>query len=245
MEQRHHFANKDPHSQSYGFSSSYIRMWELDHKEVWALKKWCFQIVGLEKTLKSPLDCKEIKPVNTKRNQLCIFIGGTDVEAEAPILWPPHSKTWFIGKDTDAGRDWREKEKGVAEDKAVRWHHWLDGHGSQQILGDSEGSKFWEMVKDRDVWPIAVHGLQRVGHSLVTEVSEVAQSCPTLCDLMDCSLPGSSLHGILQARVLEWGAIAFSRGSSRPRDWTRVSRIAGRRFTLWATRDWTPLLMQS
>ena len=106
----------------------------------------------------------------------------------------------------------------MTEDEMGGWHHWLDGHGSQQILGDSEGSKFWEMVKDRDVWPIAVHGLQRVGHSLVTEVSEVAQSCPTLCDLMDCSLPGSSLHGILQARVLEWGAIAFSRGSSRPRD---------------------------
>ena len=166
MEQRHHFANKDPYSQSYGFSSTHIRMWELDHKEVWALKKWCFQIVGLEKTLKSHLDCKEIKPVNTKRNQPWIFIGGTDVEAEAPILWPPDSKGWFIGKDT--GRDRREKEKRVAEDKMVRWHHWLNGHGSEQILGDSEGSKFWEIVKGADSgrwWKTGMSGLlQFMGH---------------------------------------------------------------------------------
>ena len=118
--QGHHFANEGLDSQSYGFSSSYIRMWELDHKEVWALKKWCFQIVGLEKTLKSPLDCKEIKPVNTKRNQLCIFIGGTDVEAEAPILWPHDRKSQLTGKDPDAGKDWRQKEKGVVEDEMVR-----------------------------------------------------------------------------------------------------------------------------
>ena len=95
MEQRHHFANIGPYSQSYGFSSSRVRMWELDHKEVWALKKWCFQIVGLEKTLKSPLDCKEIKPVNTKGNHSWIFIGRTDVEAETPILWPPNLKSWL------------------------------------------------------------------------------------------------------------------------------------------------------
>ena len=139
MEQRHHFANIGPYSQSYGFSSSRVRMWELDHKEVWALKKWCFQIVGLEKTLKSPLDCKEIKPVNTKGNHSWIFIGRTDVEAETPILWPPDSKSLFMGKDTDAGTEWRQKEKGAAEDEMVRWHHWLSGHESEQILGDSEG----------------------------------------------------------------------------------------------------------
>ena len=94
-------------SQSYGFSSSHVQMWELDHKEGWALKNWCFQNVVLEKTLVSPLDSKEIKPVNPKGNQPCIFIGRTDVEAEGPILWPPDEKSQLIGKDSDAGKDWR------------------------------------------------------------------------------------------------------------------------------------------
>ena len=114
--QRYHFANKGPYSESYGFSSSHVWMWELDYKESWALKNWCFQTVVLEKILESPLDCKEIKPVNPKGNQPWICIGRTDAEAEAPILWPTDGKSQLIGKDPDAGKDWRLKEKTVTED---------------------------------------------------------------------------------------------------------------------------------
>ena len=110
--QRHHFSDKCPYSQSYGFSSSHVEMWELDHKEGWAPKNWCFWTVVLEKTLESPLDWKEIKPVNPKGNQCWIFIGRTDAEAEAPIIWPPDGKSWLTGKDPDAGKDWRQ-EKGI------------------------------------------------------------------------------------------------------------------------------------
>ena len=109
-----------PYCQSYGFSSSHVQMWELDHKEGWAPKNWCFRTVVLEKTLKSPLDSK-IKPVNPKGNQPWIFIGRSD--AEAPILWPPDVRSWLIGKDPDAGKDWRQKEKGTTEDLMVEWHH--------------------------------------------------------------------------------------------------------------------------
>ena len=124
---RHYFANKGPYSQSYGFSSSHVWMWDLDHKESWVLKNWCFWTVVLEKTLESPLDCTEIKPVNPKGNQSWIFIGRTDAEAEVPILWPP-DKSWFTRKDPDTGKDWRQEEKGTTEDEMVGWHHWLDGH---------------------------------------------------------------------------------------------------------------------
>ena len=108
--QRHLFANKGPSSQGYGFSSSNVWIWELDHKEGWVPKNWCFQIVVLEKTLESHLDCKEIKAVNPKGNQPWIFIGRTDVEAETPILWPPDEKNWVIGKDPDSGKDWRQEK---------------------------------------------------------------------------------------------------------------------------------------
>ena len=123
--QRHHFAKKGPSSQSHGFPSSHIRMRELDYKEGWAPKNWYFRTVVLEKTLESPLDCKEIKSVNPKGNHSWIFIGRTDAEAEASILWPPDVKNWLIGKDPDAGRDWRQEEKGVQDDEVVGWHHWL------------------------------------------------------------------------------------------------------------------------
>ena len=103
--QRHYFANKGLSSQSYSFSSSHVWMWELDCKESWALKNWCFWTVVLEKTLESPLDCKEIQPINSKGDQSLIFIGRTDAEAEAPILWPLDVKNWIIGKDPDAGKD--------------------------------------------------------------------------------------------------------------------------------------------
>ena len=123
--QRHHFANKGPYSQSYGFSSSHVQMWELNHKEGWALKNWCFQIVVLEKTLESPWDCKEIKPVSPKGNQPWIFIGRT--YAEALILWPPDGKSRLIGKDPDTGKDWGQEEKRTTEDETVGWHLWLNG----------------------------------------------------------------------------------------------------------------------
>ena len=110
--QRHHFADKGLYSQSYGFSSSHVWMWELDHKEGWAPKNWCFRIVVLEKTLESPLDSKEIQPVHPKRCQSWIFIGRTDAEAETPRLWSPDVKNWLIGKDPDVRKDWRREEKG-------------------------------------------------------------------------------------------------------------------------------------
>ena len=129
LEQRHYFADKGPSGQSYGFSSSHVWMWQSDHKESWALKNWCFWTLVLEKTLQSPLDCKQIQSVHhPKGNQSWIFIGRTDVEAETPVLWPPDVKNWLIGKNPDAGKDWRHKEKGTTENEMVGWHHWLDGH---------------------------------------------------------------------------------------------------------------------
>ena len=117
----------------------YLLMWELDNTKSWAPKNWCFWTVVLEKTLESPLDCKEIKPVNHKGNESWIFIGRTDAETDAPILWPPDVKSWFTGKDPDAGKDWGQEEKGMTEDEMVGWHHWLNGHEFEQPLGDSEG----------------------------------------------------------------------------------------------------------
>ena len=122
-----YFANKVLYSQSYGFSSSHVWMWELDHKEGWAPNR-CFWTVVLEKTLESLLDCKETQPVNPKGNQPWIFIGKTDPETETLILWPPDTKSWLTGKDPDAGKDWRWEEKGSKKDEIFRWHHWLNGH---------------------------------------------------------------------------------------------------------------------
>ena len=137
--QRHYFSNKGPYSQSYGFSSNRVRMLELDGQEGWMPKNWCFWTVVLERTLESPLDCKEIKSVHPKGNQLWIFIGRTDAEAEAPILWLPDLKSQHIRKDPDAWKDWRQEEKGKTEDKMARWHHRLNGHEFEQALGDGEG----------------------------------------------------------------------------------------------------------
>ena len=118
--QKHHFADKGPSSQSYGFSRSRIHIWELDHNEGWATKNWCFRTVVLEQTLESLLDCKEIKLVNPKGNQSWIFFGRTDAKAETPKLWLPDVKSWLIRKDPDAGKDWGQKEKRVTEDEKVR-----------------------------------------------------------------------------------------------------------------------------
>ena len=144
--------DKDPYSQSYGFSSGHVWMWELDYKESWVPKNWCLWTVVLGKTHESPLDCKEIKPVNPKGTQLWILTGRTDAEAETPIIWPPHGKSWLIGKDPDGRKDWVQEEKGVTEDEMVGWHHWLNGH---------EMNKLWEIVKDREAWCAAIHGVAK------------------------------------------------------------------------------------
>ena len=150
--QRHYFANKGLSSQSYGFSSSHVWMWELDYKESWLPKNWCFWTVVLEKTLESPLDCKKIQPVHPKGGQSWVFIGRTDVEAETPVLWPPDAKTWLISKDPAVGKDWRQEGKGMTEDEMVGWHHWLNGHEFKQAPG---------VVKEQEAWRGAVHGVTK------------------------------------------------------------------------------------
>ena len=119
-------------------------MWELDYKESWAPKNWCFWTVVLEKTLESPLDCKEIKPVHPKVNQPWIFIGRTDAEAEIPIFWSPDAKNWLFGKAPYAGTDWRQEEKGTTEDGMVSWHHWFYGHEFEQTSGVGDGQQSLE-----------------------------------------------------------------------------------------------------
>ena len=137
--QRHYFANKGLSSQSYDFSSSYVWMWELNYKEKWAPKNLYFYTVVLEKTFESPLDSKEIQPVHPKGDQSWIFIGRTHTEEETPILWPPDAKNWLIGKDPDAGKDWRQEVKGMTEEEMVGWHHQLYGHEFEQALGVGNG----------------------------------------------------------------------------------------------------------
>ena len=125
---------------------------ELYYKENWAPENWCFWTVVLEKTLASPLDCKEIQPVHLKGDQSWVFIGRTDAKAEAPILWPLDLKSWLIGKDPDSGTDRRQEDKGTTEDEMVGWHHWIDGHGF---------GKLWDLVMDRKAWHTAVHGVTK------------------------------------------------------------------------------------
>ena len=138
--QTYHFVDKGPYRKSFGFSSSRVQIWELDLTEGGEPKNWCFRIMVLEKTLEGPLDSKEIKPVNPKGNQLWIFIGMTDAEVEGPMLWPPDAKIRLTGKDPDRwGRLWAEE--GATEDEMVGWHHWLNGHEFEQILGESEGQR--------------------------------------------------------------------------------------------------------
>ena len=164
--QRHYFVNKGLSSQGYGFSSGHVWMSELDYKENWVLKNWYFWTVELEKTLESPLDCKEIKPVDPKGNQSWIFIGRTDAEAETPILWPPDAKNQLIWKDPDAGKDWRREEKGKTEDEMVGWHHQLNGHEFEQALGIGNGQGGLACCSPWD---------GRVRHDWVTEHQQITK----------------------------------------------------------------------
>ena len=134
-------------------ASACVCMWELDYKENWAPKNWCFCTVVLEKTLESPLDCKEIQPIHPNGDQYWVFIGRTDVEAETPILRPPDTKSWLLWKDPDAGKDWGQKEKGTIEDEMVGWHHQLNGHGF--------GWTPWVGDMDREAWCAVVHGVTK------------------------------------------------------------------------------------
>ena len=151
-----------PPSQGYGFSSSHVWMWELDNKESWVLKNWCFWTVMLEKTLESPLDCKEIQPVHPKGDQSWVFIGTIDAEAETPILWLPDSKNWFIWKDPDAEKDWGQKEKGQQRIS------WMDGMTDSV---DMSLGKFQKLVMDREAWHAQFMGSQRVRHDWMTELN--------------------------------------------------------------------------
>ena len=148
--------------------SSHVWMWELGIKDSWALKNWCFWTVVLEKTLESPLDCKEIKPVHPKGNQSWIFIGKTDAEAETP-----NEKSWLIWKDPDAGRDWGQEEKGMTEVEMVGCHHWLDGHEFE----------LWELVMDREAWCAAVHGVTK-SQTRLSDWNELKKWKQAKCPLM-------------------------------------------------------------
>ena len=158
--QGHYFANKGPYTQMDGFSSNHVWMWELDHKEGWVPKNWWLQTVVLEKTIESPLDSKEIEPVNLKGNLPWLFIGRTS--AKALKLWPPDVKSWLIGKEPDAGKDWGQEEKGMTKDEMAGWHHQLNGHefGWTPGVGDGQGG-----LVCCDSWG------RRVGNDCVTELN--------------------------------------------------------------------------
>ena len=191
--QRYNFANKGPSSQGYGFSGSHVWMWELDYKESWVPKNWCFWPVALEKTLESPLDWKEIQPVHPKGNQFWIFIGRTDVEAETAILRPPAMKNWLVWKEPDAGKDWRWEEKGLTEDEMARWHHWHNGHEFELSLGVGDGqgglaccspwvSKSWPQLSN---W-IELNWTEQGYHGSHSKLSALTVFVASKCIILVC-----------------------------------------------------------
>ena len=177
------------------------------YKEGWVPKNWCFQIVVLEKTLESPLDCKEIRPVHPKGNQSWIFIGRIDADAETAILWPPDAKNWLIWKDPDAGKDWRQKEKGTTEDEMVGWHHWLNGHESEQTLGDGEGQRSLAGYSPRGHKELDT--IERLTHFHVHCHSTISSSvipfssCPQSFPASQSFQGGSYLHQVAKASILQ------------------------------------------
>ena len=162
QKQRHYFANKSPSSQGYGFSCGHVWIWDLDCEESWAPKNWCFWTVVFEKTLESPLDCKEIQPVHSKGDQSWVFLGGYDAKAETPVLWPPHAKSWLIGKDSDAGRDLGQLKRG---DRG--WDHWMASPTQWRWVWVNSGSLWWTGRPD----VLQSMGSQRVIHDWSTELN--------------------------------------------------------------------------
>ena len=163
-------------------------MWELDCEESWALKNWCFWTVVLEKTLESPLDCKEIQPIHSEGDQPWDFFGRNDAKVEAPVLWPPDAKSWLIGKDSDAGRDWGQEEKGMTEDEMAGLHHWLDGRESEWTLGVGDGQGGLVCC---DSWGRKESGTTEQLNWLSTETKSILYSCylvPKLCVACQASL---------------------------------------------------------
>ena len=216
--QRHYFAEKGSFSQSCGFSSSHVWMWELDHKEDWAPKNCCFWTVVLEKTLESPLHCKKIQTVHPKGYQSWMFIGSTDVEVESQLLWPPDAKNWLIGKDPDVGKDWRQNEKGTPEDEMVGWHHWLNGLEFELALevGDGQGglaccSPRGHKELDMTEW------LNWLMYRIFANVYMYV--CMYVC------------------MYVEWGAIAFSDKVNKEKEnlsWERKSRNTNGKIRSWS-----------
>ena len=177
-------------------------MWELDYKESWALKNWCFWTVVLEKTLESPLDCKEIQPVHPKGDRSWVFIGWTNAKAETPILWTPDTKSWLIGKDPDAGKDWGQEEKGMTQDEMVGWHHRLDGHGFGWTLGVGDGQgglaccDSWA-CKESDITELLNWTEQQQG-CLLSAFAEIASCATAAADLQ---------HLLREIQGGEWGTL--------------------------------------
>ena len=192
-------------------------MWELDYKESWPLKNSYFWTVVLEKTLESPLDFKEIQPVHPNGNQSWIFNGRTDTEAETPILWPPHAKSWLIWKDPDAGKDWGQEEKGTTEDEMAGWHHWLNGCAFEQDprVGDGQGSLAW----------CSPWGSKRVGHNWANELNwlfKPHRNCSEMCPPVDCE---STFHCLQRKAVGRCASRTQWASWAQVASWARVHKL--------------------